>query len=96
MKKKFVEPEIVRIDLKMTENIAGSEGYGEDELIGMGSLRVYTRQFVDGCNTFYVGTEIRPSSHPYTDPNELVMQLAMGRCFTNPAEQARAFMLYGR
>ena len=96
MKKKFVEPEIVRIDLKMTENIAASEGYGEEELIGLGSLHVFTRQYVQGCNVYYVGTEIKPSGHNYTDPNELVMQLAMGRCFTNPAEQARAFMLYGR
>ena len=96
MKKKFVEPEIVRIDLKMTENIADSEQYGKDELIGLGALQVYTRQFVEGCNVFYVGTNIPPTGHGYADPNELVMQLAMGRCFTNPAEQARAFMLYGR
>ena len=95
MKKIFTEPEIVRIDLKMTENIAESEQFGEDEIIGMGSLRVYTRQFVEGCNVYYVGTTISPSGHNYADPNELVMQLAMGRCFTNPGEQARAFMMYG-
>ena len=55
MKKKFVEPEIVRIEMKMTENIAQSDQYGED-FIGEGQFRVYTRQAVENCHDFYVNT----------------------------------------
>ena len=48
MKKKFVEPEMVRIELKMTENIADSEQY---DTSGYGELAfsVYTRQYVINC-----------------------------------------------
>ena len=94
MKKKFVEPEIVRIDLNMTENIADSEQYSE----GVGSLgfRVYTRQFVDNCQVYYVQTSIPPLGHGYTNVNELVTAIAAGECFTNPADKARALMMYGR
>ena len=95
MKKKFVEPEMVRIELKMTENIADSEQY---DTSGYGELAfsVYTRQYVDHCQKYYVQTEIEPYIHGYTDTNELVTKLAIGRCFTNPADQARALMMYGR
>lgn len=95
MKKKFVEPEMVRIELKMTENIADSEQY---DTSGYGELAfpVYTRQFVDHCQKYYVLTEIEPYIHGITDTNELVKLIAGGRCFTNPADQARALMMYGR
>ena len=94
MKKKFVEPEIVRIDLNMTENIADSEQYSE----GVGSLgfRVYTRQFVEQCHEYYVSTNIKPPGNIYEDPNDLASELALGRCFVRKSDQAKALMMYGR
>lgn len=95
MKKKFVEPEIVRVDLKMTENIADSEQYGT-EGFGMLGFPVYTRQYVEQCHEYYVGTMIKPPGLEFPNTNELVMEIAKGGCFTNPIDQARALMMYGR
>ena len=95
MKKKFVEPEIVRIDLNMTENIAESEQYGT-EYFGLLNMYVKTRQSVVECQELYVNTEIKPSNHDYTDPNQLVIAIASGGCFIYPSDAARALMMYGR
>lgn len=58
MKKNFVEPELVRIDLKMTENIATSQGERYFR-ISNGNFRFYaTRQYIDQCTTFVAKTDI--------------------------------------
>ena len=95
MKKKFVEPEIVRIDLNMTENIADSEQF-DTEYSGLLNIRVKTRQFVEQCHEYYVSTTIKPPGNIYDDPNDLASALAMGRCFAKASDQARALMMYGR
>ena len=95
MKKKFVEPEIVRIDLNMTENIADSEQY-DTEYSGLLDMTVKTRQFVQQCHEYYVSTDIKPPGNIYEDPNDLAYELALGRCFVRKSDQARALMMYGR
>ena len=95
MKKKFVEPEIIRIDLKMTENIADSEQY-DIEYSGLLNMTVKTRQFIEQCHEYYVSTNIKPPGNIYEDPNDLAFDLAVGRCFAKAADQARALMMYGR
>lgn len=94
MKKKFIEPEIIRIDLKLSENIAASEQFGTSGYSEL-SFSVYTRQYVENCQVYYVRTEIEPYNHSYTNTDQLVIAIAGGSCFTNPLDQARAFRMYG-
>lgn len=58
MKKNFVEPELVRIDLKMTENIATSQGDRYFRIQGGIFNSFATRQYVDMCSKFVAKTEI--------------------------------------
>lgn len=55
MKKKFVEPEIVKIELNMTENIATS--VQEEETPVMGFLMRQEAGTPGGCRMFYVKTD---------------------------------------
>lgn len=91
MKKKFVEPEVVRFELKMTESIAASEQYSNG--MGLLNIPVYTRQYVDECYGFYVQTNIVPADPGITDPYILLGQIMEGRCLTNPADEVRALMM---
>ena len=95
MKKQFMEPEIVRIQLNLTENIAQSEHYGPGyNVLG---ITAKTKLDVADCDKIFVDTEPPLSTEGYNtkDPNEIVIQIALGRCFINPLEQARAMMTYG-
>ena len=95
MKKMFVEPEMVRIELNMFENIAQSEQYTlQYSEIG---FPVYTKQYIENCHKIYVNTdpEVPTVGHGYTNTNLLVIAIAGGSCFTNPNDKARAFMMYG-
>ena len=57
MKKKFVEPEIVRIDVKMTENIAASKVEGDINFYAGGdgtSIMLYARIYGSTCFKYMV------------------------------------------
>ena len=72
MKKNFVEPELVRIDLKMTENIATSQGERFFEIKrGTFSGFFATRQYVDECTTFVALTYL---SLDYVDNTVLTLE----------------------
>ena len=60
MKKNFVEPEVVRIDLKMTENIALSSQGERFFEIKRGTFSGFyaTRQYVDECTAFVALTHL--------------------------------------
>ena len=94
MKKKFVEPEIVRIDLGMTENIASSQK-PDYPLYDAVILQVFVRQYGNGCFEFYKDGNVPVFGHGLgLDP--LIDQLQADKCFYDPAAEARALRLRGR
>lgn len=83
MKKKFMEPELVRIDLKITENIAasgdGTGDYERDYVAGFDHM-LRVRQQMEGCIKLYVGTEVETRVPFQPDTFEIIAALSNG-CF---------------
>ena len=79
MKKKFVEPEIVRIDVKMTENIAASVEGDRNFYAGGGntSIMLYARIYGSTCFKYMVeSTYIIPVQDHIVHLNEALIAQA--------------------
>ncbi len=78
MKKKFVEPEIVKIQLNMTENIATS--VQEEETPVMGFMMRQEEGTPGGCKKLYVKTD-----HGVINENTL-MEIYFKGCISDGSE----------
>ena len=87
MKKKFVEPELVKIELNMTENIAMSQKEEHTDVYGLKMRQVEGTP--GGCQVFYVNTEHRVVNE-FT-----VMEIYFAKCISagSNAEQAAFRMM---
>lgn len=87
MKKKYVEPEIIKIELKMTENIATSLKEEETDVPGFKMRQLEGTP--GGCQEFYIKT-----SHSVVNEFTL-MDIYYGKCITvgSKEEQAALMML---
>lgn len=78
MKKKFIEPELVRIDLKMTENIAISDdGVRYYPIISPNNFEnmFATKQGISGYCTRYVADSHVSLDEFHVHPEDYVMDL---------------------
>lgn len=78
MKKKFTEPEIVRIDLKMTENIATSQSYPPIPYKFYYTFWVTVQMNYNACKEEYVTTGMKVI--PGVDLELLELATVMGPC----------------
>lgn len=91
MKKKFIEPELIRIDLRMAESIAASEQYQEYQ---NGFLGVIVKQYGDACYELYKDTNYPVVENPLIT-EKFLLDLLNSQCFKNSAAKAMAFSAYG-
>lgn len=86
MKKNYVEPEIIKIELKMTENIATS--FNEEETDVLGFRMRQMEGTLGGCREFYIQT-----SHKVVDESTLMEIFYKGCITVGSKEEQTALMM---
>ena len=94
MKKTFIEPQLMRIDLKMTENIASSKP--DYNHYNGGFLPVIVREFGTACYDFFKESNIPVYGHglTYWQLADALVKLEIN-CFADEEAKARAVFTYG-